>query len=216
MLYLPIVGRIDRSARGRCPWLDVQFFGHVRGPLTRCRGTTVFDVAHLAIRAVAVAALGVLLVSCSPPATSTTTPAGTEATGTTTPKTDAVPGPTPTPAATTLVRERTAFSSPTDNIHCSLEDTFVRCDVAERTYTLPTRPASCRLDWGSVLVLPMTGSSQFDCVGDSIGPTPLRLGYGKAIRAGDLACSMAEAGITCKQLKNGHGFFLSRASYRQF
>ena len=174
------------------------------------------DVANFPSRAVAAAALGVLLVSCSPPATSTTTPASTEVTGTTTPKTSSVPRPTPTPAATTLVRERTAFSSPTDNIHCSLEDTFVRCDVREWTYALPPKPASCKLDWGSVLVLPLTGSSQFDCVGDSIGPTPLRLQYGKAIRAGDLACSMAKAGITCRQLKNGHGFFLSRASYRQF
>ena len=43
----------------------------------------------------------------------------------------------------------------------------------------------------------------------------MRLEYGKAIRAGDLTCSMAEAGITCKQLKNGRGS-LSRASYRQF
>ena len=173
-------------------------------------------MAIFARRAVAAGALGVLLISCSPPATSTTAPASTEATGTTTTKTHSVPRPTPTPAATTLVRERTAFASPTDNIHCSLEDTFVRCDVRERTYALPPRPASCDLDWGYVLVLPMTGSSQFDCVGDSIGPSPLRLEYGKAIRAGELTCSMAEAGITCRQLKNGHGFFLSRASYRQF
>ena len=185
-------------------------------PVIRRRGSTVVDVATLARRLVAGAALGVLLVSCSPPATSTTRPSSAQATGITTPGTPAVPRQAPIAAATTAVRERTAFSSPTDNIHCSLEDTFVRCDVMERTYALPPRPASCDLDWGQVLVLPLTGSSQFDCVGDSIGQTPLRLEYGKAIRAGELTCSMAEAGITCKQMKNGHGFFLSRASYRQF
>jgi hypothetical protein len=42
------------------------------------------------------------------------------------------------------------------------------------------------------------------------------LPYGSYSRIGDLACHSAEDGVTCMNEPDGHGFFISRQSYRLF
>ena len=57
------------------------------------------------------------------------------------------------------------------------------------------------------------------CSGDAgpfIGERDARvLGYGKTWSGGGIRCTSAETGLTCRN-KSGHGFFLSRESWRRF
>lgn len=172
-----------------------------------------FGVTTFARPATALAVLALILVGCSTPTTSVQSSASPTATQS---AEGASPLPTPAPAPTTVVRELTSFSSPTGNIRCGLDASYVRCDISQRSFTMPPKPADCNLDWGSGLELGTAGLSQIVCAGDAIDGRDLRLPYGQAIRAGKLICASAEAGITCRQVGNGHGFFLSRGSYRQF
>ncbi len=174
-----------------------------------------FGVTTFASPATALAVLALILVGCSTPTTSVQPSASPTATQSTA-EASRLPTPAPAPAPTTVVTALTSFSSPTGNIRCGLDASYVRCDISQRSFTMPPKPADCNLDWGSGLELGTAGQSQIVCAGDAIDGKDLRLPYGQAIRAGKLICASAEAGITCSQVGNGHGFFLSRASYRQF
>ncbi len=172
-----------------------------------------FGVTTFASPATTLAVLALILVGCSTPTTSVQPSVSPTATQSTEGPSEL---PTPAPAPTTVVTALTSFSSPTGNIRCGLDASYVRCDISQRSFTMPPKPADCNLDWGSGLELGTAGQSQIVCAGDAIDGKDLRLPYGQAIRAGKLICASAEAGITCSQIGNGHGFFLSRASYRQF
>lgn len=120
-----------------------------------------------------------------------------------------------------------AFRSPTGNITCALaawpdtsgdkvvSRTSVECDITERDWQPPRRPASCGLSWG----LPLTPEG-FSCRGDvstvwqvqhtpgvSVPPLP----YGRSLTVVDVTCTSRQSGVTCTQGR--HGLRLSRASY---
>ena len=61
----------------------------------------------------------------------------------------------PIPLTTREVSELTSFSSPSGNIGCYIQPTNVRCDIAERNWAPPPKPASCpeMTGWGQGLVL---------------------------------------------------------------
>ena len=42
------------------------------------------------------------------------------------------------------------------------------------------------------------------------------LAYGQRTRLGPMACDSEQAGVTCTLETSGHGFFVSRDSYRLF
>jgi hypothetical protein len=111
-----------------------------------------------------------------------------------------------------------AFRTPSDNIGCSLYAAqSARCDIHEHSWSPPPKPADCPLDWGFGLQVASTGQGSFICAGDTaFDPSSPVLGYGQRAREGSFLCASDQAGVTCTNGDNGHGFFLSRDNYRVF
>ena len=108
------------------------------------------------------------------------------------------------------------FHSPSGNIGCGVSKQGARCDIREKDWSAPPRPRSCNLDWGYGLTLGTRGKGRFFCGGDSLLGIGTRLGYGKSTRRGRFKCVSRVDGVKCKNVRNGHGFFISRERYRRF
>ena len=109
------------------------------------------------------------------------------------------------------------FTSPSGNIGCMLDDDFVRCDIAERNWAPPPRPADCPdvTGYGQGIELQSTGSPRFVCAGDTaLGGGPA-LPYGQSRSRGDISCSSEPSGMRCVNT-DGRGFTLSREDYSVF
>lgn len=119
------------------------------------------------------------------------------------------------PAATASAKTG-PFQSPSGNIGCYINPGGVRCDISKHDWPTPAEPASCDLDYGGGLTVGKTGRGTFFCAGDTTlhqGPV---LGYGHRRSAGRFTCTSRSSGMTCRNRRNGHGYFLSRQSYRRF
>jgi len=145
----------------------------------------------------------------------------TASTDTTTPT---VSTPTTTGGDTTSSEAPTSFvhladfQSPTGNIACAIIDGTARCDIVQRDWSPPARPASCpsEVDFGQGLQVG-SGSGSFVCAGDTTqNPSAPKLAYGTASEKENFSCVSRESGITCTNTSSGHGFFISRQSYRVF
>src|SRR5262249_17036782 len=110
------------------------------------------------------------------------------------------------------------FMTPSRNIGCFVSAHDARCDIRARTWSPPTEPKSCikiGLDYGQGLVVG-PDRAEFACAGDTVLGGPAILPYRGSAQRGTLLCISPVAGITCRNTATGHGFFLSRASYRLF
>lgn len=131
--------------------------------------------------------------------------------------TDAVgtPTDTTTPAGDTGPGQ---FSTPSSNIGCFIDASGARCDIVERTWKPTPEPASCKQaggDYGQGITVDAT-HSEFVCAGDTVLGASEILAYGDSAVRGDFVCESAEDGVTCSHTGNGHGFFISRQSFRIF
>jgi hypothetical protein len=113
------------------------------------------------------------------------------------------------------------FMTPSSNIACVWSpdnpnvETRLICSVRERTSPLPARPADCQNAWATSHVqLNADGVLQDGvCTGGVLVPSVANvLPYGSALVADQFGCLSAENGITCANMTNGKGFFLSRES----
>jgi hypothetical protein len=92
-----------------------------------------------------------------------------------------------------------------------------RCDVHERTWQVPQKPADCAFDFGTGAVLDQGQRGQLSCVSDTLVDPSLRvLAYGEAVQLGDITCVSRETGVRCEDAGSGHGFAVARASYDLF
>ena len=66
-------------------------------------------------------------------------------------------------AATDLV----GFTSPSGNVGCIVDSAYVRCDISERDWTPPPRPADCEFDYGQGISLSGGETAAFVCAGDT-------------------------------------------------
>ena len=74
----------------------------------------------------------------------------------------------------------TQFQSPSGNIGCAIgRQGGVRCDIRNRDWRPPPKPASCMLDWGFGLTLERRGRARFVCAGDTVLGQGRRLAYGE-------------------------------------
>jgi hypothetical protein len=132
-----------------------------------------------------------------------------------------------------------AFVTPSGQIVCELLASGARCDyfAQDKTWDAP-EPANCDLNWGwSLYVDRAAGTS---CVGDTIvttaalssgfdtwrkpddptvdwnGVALAALPYGSTLLVDPFRCDSAPTGVTCQNQTTGHGFFMSRESYRFF
>ena len=131
------------------------------------------------------------------------------------------PSATPTaPSVSALdnrqVTELTSFTSPSGNVGCYLDTSTARCDIAERDWAPPTRPADCPLAYGHGLTVSRHQPAAFVCSGDTALGAGAPLAYGDSITAGTLRCESAVTGVTCRDTETHHGFAISRQAYRLF
>ena len=108
------------------------------------------------------------------------------------------------------------FHSPSGNIACGVSRAGARCDIREHSWQAPPKPRSCNLDWGYGLTLGKRGKGRFFCGGDSLFGAGGRLGYGKTVRRGRFKCLSGMNGVRCVNVRNGHGFLISRERARRF
>ena len=107
------------------------------------------------------------------------------------------------------------FQTPSGNIHClySSQPAYLRCDI--RSGLRPEPRARCELDWTGLQLGPR-GRGRPSCAGDTVIDRRNRiLGYGRRFGSGGLACLSQRVGLRCTN-RAGHGFFLSRQSWRAF
>lgn len=123
---------------------------------------------------------------------------------------------TATPATDRVVQELTGFVAPSGNVSCMIDADWARCDIIDRDWSPPPRPADCEFDYGQGISLAPGEQARFVCAGDTAFGADEVLPYGESITAGVLRCESAESGITCRDTKTGHGFEISRGAYRLF
>ena len=136
----------------------------------------------------------------------------------------ATPSPTMTaPNAGTMAKlvnrhvdELTPFTSPSGNVGCLVDATMARCDIAERSWAPPLRPADCEFGYGQGITLSPGRPAEFVCAGDTTLASGDKLAYGDSITAGRLRCESADAEISCRDTVTGHGFAISRDAYHLF
>ena len=148
------------------------------------------------------------------PASTSTAPAETNAAATPSPKAKPT-SPTAKPADREVF-DFTGFISPTGNVACMIVMDLARCDIIDRDWSPPPRPADCEFDYGQGIEIIVGQSAAFVCAGDTAFGTEDVLAYGDAITAGPLRCESAAAGVTCRDTDTGHGFSLGLEAYQLF
>jgi hypothetical protein len=123
---------------------------------------------------------------------------------------------TPGTSEPEALTELVGFTSPSGNVGCILSSNYARCDISERDWSPPARPADCEFDYGQGISLAPGEGAAFVCAGDTALGGGEPLAYGRSVQAGMLQCDSAESGITCRDTKTGHGFAIAREAYRVF
>ena len=113
-----------------------------------------------------------------------------------------------------------AFKTPDGNIICTLVGGTVngatlgaaRCGIRKANWS---QPKACPAGWDFVFLTTTLGvKGSPSCVDNTIAPKAV-LAIGKKTSLASITCSSATKGVTCIKA-NGHGFFISRASYKLF
>ncbi len=108
------------------------------------------------------------------------------------------------------------FSTPSRNIGCIGDATFIRCDIGVTRVKAPPKPRTCQYDGGNYFRLGQRGRARRICVSDSALGSRRILPYGQTQRLGRrISCTSRTIGLTCRN-RDGHGFFLSRDRIRLF
>jgi hypothetical protein len=125
----------------------------------------------------------------------------------------------PASPANAGIVHRGAFRSPSGNIGCAIAGAAARCDIVHRSWSPPSRPASCPpvVDFGQGLMVQRGAAAQIVCAGDTArDPSSPVLAYGSSSEAEGFTCASRITGMTCTDSSTGHGFFISAQSYRLF
>jgi hypothetical protein len=160
-------------------------------------------------------ALGPLLGQSGPsPSPGGSTASGPTSTPPASPSTTSIAG---LPAVTAVRSEEVGklikFQTPSKNIGCIADGTFLRCDIVNRSWNPPEKPADCTLDYGQGVEI-RDGRTQFVCAGDTaLDPTAPVLPYNQAVRSGDIVCVSTNTHLACRDTVTGHGFSLSKDAF---
>ena len=111
------------------------------------------------------------------------------------------------------------FRTPSKNIACAYYGASItgrvifRCDLLSGLRPKPAR--HCEVDWTGAS-MSVRGRAGPTCAGDTVYDrrAPI-LAYGNAWTRGGISCTSRTTGLTCRNV-DGHGFFLSRQSWRVF
>lgn len=127
-------------------------------------------------------------------------------------------------APTASAVEQVYFTSPTGNIGCFMDPWHVRCDIRDRGWSPPPRPANCpdsgvyAQDYGMGIVLNADddAGAQFACANDSVFGAGSVLPYGQETQVDSIRCQISPSGVACQDFMNGKGFSMSREGYQLF
>jgi serine/threonine protein kinase len=109
------------------------------------------------------------------------------------------------------------FVTPSGNIACAMSPEEVRCDVAERSWTLPAAPADCTEEFGAGAVVSGAEPGRLSCAEGTVAQRGLEvLEYGTAVRRDGVLCASRETGVRCEDERTRHGFQVARADYELF
>lgn len=108
-----------------------------------------------------------------------------------------------------------SFRSPSNNIFCAIDSQGARCDIRDKAWQPPPKPADCDLDWGSSMAVTAQGAV-FVCAGDTVEDDKAPpLPYGGIVERGDIRCRSEESGMACEHVPSGSRFLLSRERYER-
>ncbi|MEE1651572.1 DUF6636 domain-containing protein [Brachybacterium sp. J144] len=108
--------------------------------------------------------------------------------------------------------EMSAVQSPTGNIRCELDGDTVACSLEETRYDEDVEDCG-----DSQFTIRATGEEvALDCEGTVGAEGAETLEYGQTAVDGNVACTSRDDGMTCWDVRSGHGFMVSRGTYETF
>ncbi|MDX6615522.1 MAG: hypothetical protein QOD60_613 [Solirubrobacterales bacterium] len=94
---------------------------------------------------------------------------------------------------------------------------IARCDILNKSWTVPPPARKCLADYGNGLEVFNNGLGHPTCAGDSVfSPNNPVLAAGASIVQGRFTCTALAAGMRCTNTRNSHGFELTPATYSLF
>jgi hypothetical protein len=122
------------------------------------------------------------------------------------------------PAATNTY---VSFRTPSGNIYCAYSSglgspTYLRCDIRSRLRPAPAPRKCVEGVYGESVGMTRTGRAGVLCISDTVvDPRARILAYGTTWSRGGFRCVSRSVGLTCTNTR-GHGWFLSRESWRVY
>jgi hypothetical protein len=115
-----------------------------------------------------------------------------------------------------LAQTEATFKTPSKNIYCSADESYLRCQMLEIKAKIPPKPTDCNLDWGYSFGMEAKGKAGRSCYGDTIvDPNYPVLDYGKTWRSNGFTCVSQKSGLTCTN-KDKKGWRLSVTQQKLF
>jgi len=113
-----------------------------------------------------------------------------------------------------------SFRTPSKNIYCAYSSglgspAYLRCDIRSGLHH-PTPGAHHCVEgvYGQSIGMTKTGAAQVLCISDTTyNPQARVLAYGTSWSRDGFRCTSRSSGLTCTN-QRGHGFFLSRQSWK--
>lgn len=118
--------------------------------------------------------------------------------------------------ASAATRHVSWFGSPSGNVSCMIYGGVARCDLRTHTYSAPARPPYCDLEYGDSISVGTRGKAYFTCHGDTLFGSSTVLRYGQTTRVGSLQCTSLTTGMSCVNLRTGHGFLISKSKHTRY
>lgn len=92
---------------------------------------------------------------------------------------------------------------------------FASCEISDRSWTVPPRPALCEGAWGNRISLYQGSAPKLVCSSDTLrGGDIATLSYGSTWFVDPITCDSEITGMTCTDAGTGHYFRISRESYQ--
>lgn len=114
-----------------------------------------------------------------------------------------------------------SFRTPSGNIYCGYSSglgspTSLRCDIRSHLRPAP-KPRKCVEGvYGESVGMSRTSRAAVLCISDTVvNPSARVLAYGTTWSRGGFRCASRASGLTCMNTR-GHGWFLSRESWRVY
>ncbi len=115
-----------------------------------------------------------------------------------------------------------SFRTPSKNIYCAYTSAdppspaYLRCDIRSHLHPAPAPRKCVEGVYGESVGMTKTGAARVLCISDTTyNPKARVLAYGTSWARDGFRCTSRAAGLTCTN-QRGHGFFLSRESWKVY